>query len=88
MLNRRLMLLEEGKNSRQSGTILENSSNKDNQSNQGAENDVRDAEGMRRTSKMSVDEKLKRKKHVSFVENLTVSPSFLSFCLRLDGVRE
>ena len=47
------------KNSRQSDTILENSPKGDSQSNGAEENAVREAEGMIRTWKMSVEEKLK-----------------------------
>ena len=60
-------LQEAVKNSRQSDTILENSQEGDSQSNGAAENVVREAEGMIRTWKMSVEEKLKaviEKKHV------------------------
>ena len=52
-------LQEAGKNSRQSGTILENSPKGDSQSNGAAENAVREEEGMKRTGKMSVEEELK-----------------------------
>ena len=45
--------------SRQSDTILENSSNGDSKSNGAAENGVREAEGIIRTWKMYVEEKLK-----------------------------
>ena len=47
------------KNSKQSGTILENSSKGDSQSNRAEENAVREAEGLTRTRKMSVEEKWK-----------------------------
>ena len=47
------------KNSMQSDTILENSPKGDSQSNGAAENAVREAEGMKRTRKMSVEEKFR-----------------------------
>ena len=52
-------LQEAVKNSRQSDTILENSPKVDSESNGAADNAVREAEGMIRTWKMSVEEKLK-----------------------------
>ena len=52
-------LQEAVKNSRQSDTILENSPKGDSQSNGAAENAVSEAEGMIRTWKMYVEEKLK-----------------------------
>ena len=57
------------KNSRQGDTILENSPKGDSQSNGAAENAVREAEGMIRTWKVYVEEKLKAvmdSKHVLF----------------------
>ena len=59
-VNQRLLLFKEAvKNSRQSDTFLENSPTGDSESNGAAENAVREAEGMTRTWKMSVEEKLK-----------------------------
>ena len=49
-------LQEAVKNSRQSDAILENSPNGDSQSNGAAEDAVREAEGMIRTWKISVEE--------------------------------
>ena len=62
-------LWEAVKNSRQSDTILENSPKGDSLSSGAAENAVREAEGMTRTWKMSVEDKLKavlHNKHVLF----------------------
>ena len=52
-------LQEAVKNSKQIGTILENSPNGDCQSNGAAENAVREAEGMIRTWKIYVEENLR-----------------------------
>ena len=52
-------LQEAVKNPRQSDTILENSPKGDSQSSRAAENAVREAEGMIRTWKMSVEGKLR-----------------------------
>ena len=64
------------KNSRQSDTILENSPKGDSQSNGAAENALREAEGMIRTWKLSVEEKMKAvidKKRVRFARQYRYS---------------